>query len=101
MRKRIFAIVSIAVIAAATVAPALWAQSASVAAEVSKIDKAAGRLTLKQDAIKSLEMPAMTMSWRVKDPQLLEALAVGDRVRFAPARIDGQFVITAISKAPQ
>ena len=87
---------------AATLAPLLsWAQAATVAAEVSKIDKAAGRITLKQGAIKKLEMPAMTMAWRVSDPHLLDDVAVGDRVRFVPERIDGQYVITMLSRAPQ
>ncbi|HSM22347.1 MAG TPA: copper-binding protein [Rubrivivax sp.] len=31
---------------------------------------------------------------------MLEGLAVGDRVRFTAERIDGQYTVTALSKAP-
>jgi Cu/Ag efflux protein CusF len=76
-------------------------QVALVAGEVVKVDRAAGRVTLKQGAIKSLDMPPMTLAWRVAQPRWLEDLAPGDRVRFAPARIDGQYTITSLIKAPQ
>jgi len=42
----------------------------------------------------------MTMVFRVRPPQLLEGVAVGDRVRFAVERIDGNYTVTALSKAP-
>jgi Cu(I)/Ag(I) efflux system protein CusF len=78
-----------------------YAQAPTVAGEVIKIDKAAGRLTLKHGEIKTLDMPPMTMVWRVKSPGALNELAVGDRVRFVPERIDGQYTITSINKAAQ
>ena len=77
------------------------AQQAMVAAEVVKVDKGAGRLTLKHGEIQRLEMPPMTMAWRVSRVQMLDDLEVGDRVRFVPERIEGQYTITAINKAPQ
>ncbi|MDP1899143.1 MAG: copper-binding protein [Rubrivivax sp.] len=76
------------------------AQSASAAGEVTKLDKAVGRVTLKHGEIKGLDMPPMTMTYRVKEPRLLDDLKAGDRVRFAVERIDGQYVVTALSKAP-
>jgi Cu/Ag efflux protein CusF len=84
-----------------------WAQAqaqaqapvALVVGEVVKIDRVAGRVTLKHGEIRSLDMPPMTLAWRAAQPRLLEDLAVGDRVRFAPARIDGQYTITTLSKA--
>ena len=45
-------------------------------------------------------MPPMTMAYRVRSPQLLEGVAVGDRVRFTAERIDGNYTVTALSKAP-
>jgi Cu/Ag efflux protein CusF len=71
-----------------------------VLGEVVKVDRAAARVTLKHGEIKSLDMPPMTLSWRVAQPRLLEDLAVGDRVRFAPARIDGQYTVTSLTKMP-
>jgi Cu/Ag efflux protein CusF len=68
--------------------------------EVRKIDKAQGKITLKHGAIENMDMPPMTMVFRVRDPKTLETLAVGDKVRFAVDKIDGQYTVTAISKAP-
>ena len=84
-----------------SVPAAVQAQSAAVAGEVTKVDKAAGRVTLKHAEIPSLDMPPMTMVWRVMDPGMLNDLAAGDRVRFVPAKVNGQYTVTAISKAPQ
>ena len=91
----------LALLALALLPAAAWAQTPTVAAEVMKIDKAGGRLTLKQGEIKSLDMPPMTLTWRLSQPRLLDDLTVGDRVRFVGARIDGQYTITALAKAPQ
>jgi len=87
----------LAALAASTLA---LAQAPTVNGEVTKIDKAGARITLKHGEIKSLNMPPMTMAYRVRSPQLLEGVAVGDRVRFEAERIDGNFTITALAKAP-
>jgi Cu/Ag efflux protein CusF len=86
--------------AAAWAATSARAQAGWVLGEVVKVDRAAARVTLKHGEIKSLDMPPMTLSWRVAQPRLLEDLAVGDRVRFAPARIDGQYTVTSLTKMP-
>lgn len=86
-----------------TVLLALAAGSAlaqSADGEVRKIDKAAAKLTLKHGEIKSIDMPPMTMVYRVKDTKMLDALAVGDKVKFDAAKVDGQYVVTVIKKAP-
>jgi Cu/Ag efflux protein CusF len=76
------------------------AQGSSTPGEVTKVDKDGGRITLKHSEIKSLDMPAMTMAYRVRDAKLLETVAVGDRVRFVAERVDGQYTVTSISKGP-
>ncbi len=68
--------------------------------EVRKIDKDQGRITLKHGDIKNLDMPAMTMVFRVRDKALLDTVRVGDKVRFDAEKIDGQYVVTALRKAP-
>ena len=68
--------------------------------EIRKIDQAAGKITIAHGEIKSIDMPPMTMVFTVKDPALLEAAKPGDKVRFAVAREDGKFVVTAIEAAP-
>jgi Cu(I)/Ag(I) efflux system periplasmic protein CusF len=54
-----------------------------VAAEVKKVDKDAGKVTLKHAEIKSLDMPAMTMVFKVKDDKLWEKLTEGAKVNVA------------------
>jgi len=85
---------------ATLVASAALAQAPTVAGEVVKIDKPAARVTLKHGGIQHLDMPAMAVSFRVRDPKMLDDIAVGDRIRFVAQRIDGQYTVTMISKAP-
>ncbi len=76
------------------------AQAPQVDGEVKKIDKAQGRITLKHGDIKHLDMPPMTMVFRVADPKMLDSVAVGDKVRFAADKVGGNYTVTALSKAP-
>lgn len=62
--------------------------------EVRKIDKANNKITLKHGAIKNLEMPGMTMVFRIKDPSMLENLQIGDKLKFKAERINGAIVVT-------
>ncbi|MBS0436970.1 MAG: copper-binding protein [Proteobacteria bacterium] len=67
--------------------------------EVRKVDKAAGKLTLKHGEIRNLEMPPMTMIFVVKDKALLERVKTGDKVRFKAAREGGALVVTELQPA--
>jgi Cu(I)/Ag(I) efflux system protein CusF len=67
--------------------------------EVRKVDRAAGKLTLRHSPIASLDMPAMTMVFRVADPKMLESVKEGDKVRFLAARIDGAITLTKLEPA--
>jgi Cu/Ag efflux protein CusF len=88
------------VLAAALHAPAALAQGDTVQGEVRKIDKSAGKITLKHGPIKKLDMEdTMTMVFRVQDPAMLKQVKVGDKVRFDADRINGQFTVTKIEKA--
>ena len=71
----------------------------STEAEVRKVDAAQGKLTLKHGEIRHLDMPPMTMVFRVSDPKLLDGLAVGDKLRVDIAKVDGQYTVTALRKA--
>jgi Cu(I)/Ag(I) efflux system periplasmic protein CusF len=68
--------------------------------EVRKIDLSQNKLTLKHGEIKKLDMPPMTMVFRIKDTKLFEGLAVGNKVKFAAEQIDGNYVVTQLIKAP-
>lgn len=66
--------------------------------EVRKIDKAAGKITIKHGEIKSLDMPPMTMVFRAEPPTLLDKVQVGDKVSFQAAKVGGTYTVTAIEK---
>ena len=74
------------------------ASAQSVDAEVRKVDTAQGKITLKHGEIKKLDMPPMTMVFRVASPKLLDGLKAGDKIKVEIDKIDGQYVVTALAK---
>ena len=70
--------------------------------EVRKIDKEAGKITLKHGELKNLDMPGMTMVFVVKDKAMLDKLALGDKIKFKAINDSGKFTVTEIvpAKAP-
>lgn len=81
-----------------TDAPAASA-SAMTSGEVKKIDKETGKITLKHGPIINLDMPAMTMVFRVKDAAMLDSVKVGDQIKFAAEKIEGSLTVTRIEAA--
>lgn len=79
---------------------ATGAQAQDTAAEVRKIDKAQAKITLKHGEIRNLDMPPMTMVFRVREARMLDAVAVGDKVKVSVEKIDGQYTVTQMVKAP-
>jgi len=67
---------------------------------VRKIDTANAKLTLRHGPIANLDMPPMTMVFRVQPPELLNAVQVGATVRFHAEKINGVYTVTAIQTAP-
>ena len=67
--------------------------------EVRKVDMEAGKVTLKHADIKSLDMPAMTMVFVVKDKAMLEKLKIGDKIKFTVVNDGGKFTLTEIQPA--
>ena len=68
--------------------------------EVRKVDANSKKITIKHGAIKNLDMPPMTMVFRVQPPELLSGIKVGDKVKFHAEDINGAFTVTAIQAAP-
>jgi len=66
---------------------------------VRKVDKDAGKITLRHEEIKKLDMPAMTMVFRVKDPVMLDKVKAGDKVKFRAEGAGGAFTVTEIEAA--
>ena len=67
--------------------------------EVRKIDKGAGKVTIKHGPIENLGMPPMTMVYRVKDPAMLDQLKAGDKIDFVADKINGAYTVTQIKPA--
>ncbi|GAB3384775.1 copper-binding protein [Massilia varians] len=67
--------------------------------EVKKIDKEAGKITLRHGELKNLNMSAMTMVFRVKDPAMLDQVKAGDKVKFAADRVNGAVTIVQLQAA--
>ena len=63
-------------------------------AEVRKVDKDAKKITLKHEAIKSLDMPSMTMVFQVKDAALLDKAQAGDKVKVKIIQEGNAYVVT-------
>ncbi len=65
-------------------------------AEVRKVDKDAGKITLKHGEIKNLDMPPMSMVFQVKDKTLLDKVKAGDKVSFTADKIDGKYTVLTL-----
>ena len=64
--------------------------------EVRKVDKEAGKVTIKHGPLPNLEMPAMTMVFRVKDPAMLDRMKAGETIKFKADKVDGNFTVTEL-----
>jgi len=78
--------------------PAAAASLALTDGEVLRIDKAAGTATIKHGPMPKLDMPPMTMAYRVKDKAMLEQLKPGDKIRFDVDGVGGVFTVIRMEK---
>ena len=70
-----------------------------VNAEVRRIDKAARKIALQHGEIPNLDMPPMSMVFQVKQPEQLDALQVGQKVRFQAVQDKGAYWVVQIEAA--
>ena len=59
-----------------------------------------GTIKIKHGEIKKLDMSAMTMTYKVANPALLQGLSVGDKVGFDVQDQGSDYVLTAIRQEP-
>ena len=78
---------------------AVKAAAATSDGEVRKVDKSAGKVTIRHGEIRNLDMPAMTMVFRVKDPVMLDRLKEGDKIKFTADKVNGVYTVTAVEAA--
>ena len=78
-------------------AAALYGQNADMAeGQITKIDKAAKKVTIRHGEIKNLNMPPMRMVFQVRDPALLEKIKPDQKVKFSAIEEKGVYIVTAI-----
>jgi Cu/Ag efflux protein CusF len=70
-----------------------------VNAEVTKLDLAKKRVTLKHAPIASIKMDAMTMPFKLKDTALFDGYKIGDKLQILVKNDDGDLFITQVRKA--
>jgi Cu(I)/Ag(I) efflux system protein CusF len=91
-----------------TLLAATWLSSSALAqtalplaeGEVRRVDTRAQTITLKHGEIKNLDMPPMTMAFRVQDPALLTQIKAGDKVRFTADKLGGNYTVLSLEPAP-
>ena len=92
----------------AAVAPAQASMSSSTPAansdalsdgEVRKIDASSGKITIKHGPLQNLDMPAMTMVFKVKSADMLKTVKAGDKVKFRVENLKGAYTVTRMERA--
>lgn len=62
---------------------------------VKAVNTKVGEVTIAHGPIKTLNWPAMTMTFMVRDKTLFNHLVVGEKINFKVAAIDHDYVVTA------
>ena len=78
-------------------APETSAPAAMSAGEVVKIDRDAAKITLRHGPLANLDMPGMTMAFKVADPAMLDQVKPGDKVQFVAERVNGALSVTTLT----
>jgi Cu(I)/Ag(I) efflux system protein CusF len=63
---------------------------------VKSVDPAGATITFAHEPIKSLNWPAMTMGFKVKDKSLLDKVKPGEKVTFTLAQSGKDYVVTSV-----
>jgi Cu/Ag efflux protein CusF len=70
-----------------------------VGGTIESIDITGGTVTIAHAAMPAMDMPAMTMPFKVQDKEMLEPFSAGDAVRFELSKIGGEQVVTRLARA--
>ncbi len=66
---------------------------------VKKVDRATGNVTLSHGALTNLNMPAMTMAFRVSNLDWLDQMKSGDKIRFMADHVNGAITVVHFEAA--
>lgn len=104
--KNLFiSLIAVACLTAVSIATLAYAQEAVGSNHdmsdgvVRRIDKENGKITLRHGEIKNLNMPGMTMIFRIEDKSMLNSIQTGDKVKFKAVSKGDKLVITHIQIA--
>jgi Cu/Ag efflux protein CusF len=64
--------------------------------KVKKLDEKAGKVTIIHEALKSLDMPAMTMVFRIGEGVDAAKLKEGSNIEFVAGRVKGKITVTEV-----
>jgi Cu/Ag efflux protein CusF len=74
------------------------AATASASGTVRNVDRASARVTIDHAPIPSIGMPAMSMSFKVADPKLLDRVRQGDQVNFEIRQSGLGWIVTGLDR---
>ena len=74
----------------------MHAQTHKAVGVVKKVDPQAGAVTFDHEPVKSLNWPAMTMTFGLKDKMLLDTLAAGRKVEFEFVKEGKGYTVTSV-----
>lgn len=99
----VLSFVAVSAVAWAPILPVAQAEetknaSAQAAGVVRGVDRPGARLKIDHGPIPSIGMPAMLMTFKVKDPALLGELKEGDRIDFTIERSGLGWIVVSLSK---
>lgn len=75
------------------------AEAVMTAGKITRVDARSGKLTIRHEDIKNLDMPAMTMVFALADSAKPADFKTGDKVLFHAEDKDGTLIITRIQPA--
>ena len=84
---------------APTAAASSGAEAVLTAGEVTRVDARSGKLTIRHEEIKNLDMPPMTMVFALAESAKPAAIKAGDKVLFHAEEKEGALIITRIQPA--
>lgn len=99
MMKRLLSVSGALLAAQMMLVTPSFAESNLVDGEVTKVDESAGKLTIKHGPIKNLDMEAMTMVFRVQEPDMLKKVKTGDKILFEADTVNGALTVTQLEPA--
>jgi Cu/Ag efflux protein CusF len=65
---------------------------------VKKVDAKTGKVTIAHEELKNLDMPPMTMVFRMADEAMLEKVKEGQEIEFVADRVNGKLTVTELKE---